>query len=254
MKLTILGTGSFLSNLNHYGPGYLLEIGDKRILIDAGNGTQIQLLKLGIDIQDIDYIFITHFHADHTGDLISLLVRNKLFLLNNDLKGKDIEVYGPRGISKFVKNLFNIYGHLGVYEKSKVKTTEINNKIDFDNFNVIPFSVEHLGLNAYSYRFESEGETVVFSGDTVQCQGINNAAKNADVFIVDASTPTNKAQSEAHITTKEIAMLCQKSKVKTVILSHLLPAAFEKDLESEIKKYFKGKVIKGKDLMEISNF
>ena len=62
MKITILGSGSFIRDLDHFGPGYLLEIGGKKVLVDAGPGVVIQLLKLGLKITDLDYIFISHFH------------------------------------------------------------------------------------------------------------------------------------------------------------------------------------------------
>lgn len=54
----------------------LLEIEDKAILFDTGNGAeQSQLIPLleekGLTTDDIDYIFITHLHGDHIGGLIS---------------------------------------------------------------------------------------------------------------------------------------------------------------------------------------
>ena len=61
MKITILGSGSFVNSLEHFGPGYLLEIDGKKILVDAGSGTTIQLLKMDIKVLDLNYIFITHF-------------------------------------------------------------------------------------------------------------------------------------------------------------------------------------------------
>jgi len=71
MKITILGTGTFYVNNKQSGPAYLLEADGKKILIDCGPGTLMRLSDIGLTPDDIDYVFISHFHADHTSDLFA---------------------------------------------------------------------------------------------------------------------------------------------------------------------------------------
>lgn len=72
MKVTILGTGTFFISSKRSGPSYLLEAYGKKILIDCGPGALLRLSEMSIRLEELDYIFISHFHADHTSDLFAL--------------------------------------------------------------------------------------------------------------------------------------------------------------------------------------
>lgn len=251
MKITLLGTGSFVSDLEHMGPGYLLETGGKKILVDAGCGVQIQLLKLGIGIADLDYIFITHFHADHTCDLYSMLMRR--FMLGA-FYGKDLNplyICGPKGMAKFVRDIGRVH-QLDYFDNfKKLIYKELGNMEEWalDGFSVRAFEVDHIDSDCVAYRFEVDGKTVVFSGDTTKCEGILNATKGADILIADTSL--SKEMKGPHLNTLDIGEISEKGNVKKVILSHLLPHSYDKDLVAEVKENFDGEVILGKDLMEI---
>ena len=54
---------------------FLLETGDKRILFDTGMGSSDSRLMpglsaAGVSPEDIDYIYLTHFHGDHIGGML----------------------------------------------------------------------------------------------------------------------------------------------------------------------------------------
>lgn len=252
MKLTILGSGSFVSNLEHWGPGYLLEIGKKKILIDAGSGVQIQLLKLGIQLKDLDYIFITHFHNDHTSDLFSINFRYRFLkkYIKPELKKKLI-IFGPKDMEKFLEKLHNTYGLKEIYKVKAVIGRNISKNMKFPGFTVKSFQVEHMkGVECYAYRFKAEGKIITFSGDTVKCSGIEKACKNADLLIADSSISKNQ-KNPFHWDTYEIGKVCTKQNVKKVILTHLLPQGLKYDLVSEVKEKFNGEVVLAKDLMKL---
>lgn len=72
MILTFLGAAHEVTGSCHY-----LEIGDKKVLVDCGmeQGKDIYVnQELPVDAGDIDYIFITHAHIDHSG-LVPLMVK-----------------------------------------------------------------------------------------------------------------------------------------------------------------------------------
>ena len=73
MKLTVLGSGTCVPRLDRATPGYFLEVDGKNILIDCSVMALQQMLKAGIDYQDIDIIAINHFHPDHVAGLPALL-------------------------------------------------------------------------------------------------------------------------------------------------------------------------------------
>jgi len=62
-----------------WGFAALVEYGGKRILFDTGNNARIfehNVKALGIDLRNIDFVVISHRHADHTSGLTYLLTVN----------------------------------------------------------------------------------------------------------------------------------------------------------------------------------
>jgi len=251
MKVTILGSGSFFIDKAHSAPAYLIEIEKSKILFDCGPGTQVQLAKLGVDPLDIEYIFISHFHNDHTSDLLSFLMRAYIFeefyegtLVNT------IKIIGPKGIHDFVRALANLQGHKGVVNFEKLEFIEYRENLDFEGFSVKPFRVEHLGMDAFALRLNAQGKVMVYSGDATLSEGIIKAIDKADLFITDCATPKDMMPT-AHLGTTQVAGLCRDNGVKKVILSHQVPPGYNVDMVSEVKEVWNGDVILAEDLMEI---
>ena len=149
MKVTVLGSGNFIPNLKRNAPGYLLEFNEKKILVDCGSGILLQLEKIRNQLyQELDYIFITHTHIDHVSDLDALLHVLKW----NKGRTKELVFIGPKGFELFYET------HLApVVETSnefKITIKEIENKLNFDGFNVESIKTKHTeNTNSIAYKF-----------------------------------------------------------------------------------------------------
>ncbi|WP_267740326.1 ribonuclease Z [Myroides injenensis] len=97
MKLTILGCYAATPRSMTNPTSQVLEIGGQMFLIDAGEGTQVQLRRKKIKFQRINHIFISHLHGDHFYGLIGLI--STFMLLNRQA---DLHVYGPKGIKEVI--------------------------------------------------------------------------------------------------------------------------------------------------------
>ena len=84
MDLIILGAGTGIPLTNFSSPSIAMKIKDRCTLFDIGPGTLHRLAKTGMSLASIDNVFITHFHPDHTADLIHLFfaTRNPDILKN----------------------------------------------------------------------------------------------------------------------------------------------------------------------------
>jgi len=113
-----------------WGFSALVEIEERRILFDTGADGDILLSnmeKLKINPQDIEDIFISHLHWDHTGGLSSFLqLNNKVKLwvpsyLSEEKSAKEvIEVKSP---TKLYKGVYST-GELDGIEQSLCVETE----------------------------------------------------------------------------------------------------------------------------------
>ena len=74
MELTLLGTGTPNPSPQRAGPSNHLRIGGESVLVDTGTGCVRRMVEMGEDTTDLDYIFITHMHSDHTIDLAHVLL------------------------------------------------------------------------------------------------------------------------------------------------------------------------------------
>tara|TARA_B100002019_G_scaffold86038_1_gene74538 strand:- start:2485 stop:3387 length:903 start_codon:yes stop_codon:yes gene_type:complete len=97
MKLTILGCYSASPRNNFHTTSQILEIGGDLILIDCGEGTQMQLRKMKIKFSRIKNIFISHLHGDHFFGLIGLISTLRLYGRSNDLN-----LFGPKGLKEII--------------------------------------------------------------------------------------------------------------------------------------------------------
>jgi len=169
-------------------------------VVDAGPGVTRRLTRAGVSIRDIDNIFITHAHDDHTGGLGELLTVQ--YNLN---RTKAVNIYGPPGTETLVKVLMQaltvsseirisdgtrvvpmtkmFFGHdkgTGViYQDANVKVTAAENT----HFNFPQGTPAYGKYKSYAYRFEAPDRVVVFTGDTGPSAAVTELAKGADMLV-----------------------------------------------------------------------
>jgi ribonuclease Z len=75
----------------------LIEIQNHFILIDAGEGTQLQLMRYQQPYHKINHIFISHLHGDHYLGLIGLL-----FTMHLQRRSNDLHLYSQHGLDEII--------------------------------------------------------------------------------------------------------------------------------------------------------
>lgn len=95
--LTILGSNSATPVYNRHQTAQVLQVENEFILIDCGEGTQMQISRYRIKLNKINYIFISHLHGDHYLGLVGLLSTMHLFG-----RSKELFLFGPPGLSEII--------------------------------------------------------------------------------------------------------------------------------------------------------
>jgi len=252
MKIILLGTGTTLPNRYRNAAGLIVQINehlnDHFLLFDCGNGILRQIERANLDFMQIRDIFISHIHADHINDLPVLLQAN-LMLQNSEL----IKIYGPSTIKKKIEVwLTEIYPSLDVL-LNQLEIQEISGGfvIENPNWKVQCIPVRHGTIEAYGFKIIAE-KTIVYSGDTGYCEELIQAAHDADVLIHECPHPTSLG-SEGHTTPLELGLIAQQANIPKLVLTHFNPDCFgrEQEMLSDIRRNFGGKIIFGKDLLNI---
>lgn len=94
----ILGCGSALPTRKHLPSAQVVNLRDKLLLLDCGEGTQLAWRSTGLNWQHISHIFLTHAHGDHVFGLPGLL--STMGLLG---RTSPLFVHGPSNLLNFIK-------------------------------------------------------------------------------------------------------------------------------------------------------
>lgn len=96
-SVTILGSSGALPALGRYPTSQYIQIGKHHFLVDAGEGTQVQLARYGGNLHRIEAIFISHLHGDHYLGLMGLL-----FSMHLNKRQNDLHLYAFKGLHEII--------------------------------------------------------------------------------------------------------------------------------------------------------
>ena len=217
MKIVFLGTNGWYTTPTGNTQCILLDSKDYYVVLDAGNG--IYKLDKYIKEDKPIFLFVSHFHIDHVSGFHTLAKFNF---------SQGLNVCVAKGRKKDFDTLVNPPYTIGIKDKPEnigklhydVRVHELT-----ENKNNLPFPVSCIELfhayRGHGYRFELEGKTIAYSGDTGICDNSLRLAKNADVLIHECSYETApKGNKWGHVDPILASNLAKKANVKKLILTH----------------------------------
>ena len=233
MKLTIVGCSGSFPGPQSPASCYLLsaewEGRTWRILLDLGNGS-LGALQRYMDLREIDAVFLSHLHPDHCMDLCGLHVA-----VHWDPSGwglPRIPVWGPAATADRMASAYGLDPDPGMHEDFDFRSWEDRSAVSLGPFTITPYRVLHPIEEAYALRVEvteadAGGETrphiLTYSGDTDACDGLVDAAKDADVFLCEAAFHEGRddAITGVHLTGKRAGDVATRASAKRLLLTHL---------------------------------
>lgn len=144
MILTFLGTAASVPTRDRSLPSIVFNVNGDLILMDVGEGTQRQMLYVGLSPQKVMKILITHMHGDHILGLPGLI--RTMAMLG---RSQQLEIFGPRGISAYV-NLTIEPALMGSDFELRVYEVSPGVIIETKDYTVEAVPVNH-GIEAYGY-------------------------------------------------------------------------------------------------------
>jgi ribonuclease BN (tRNA processing enzyme) len=252
ITVTILGSGTCVPSLQRSSCSVLMRIGANRLLFDSGPGTLRRLLEAGTTIFDLNYVFYSHFHPDHTAELVPLIFATKYPDANR--RQSPLTITAGRGLSDFFAKLKAVYGKWIELAPGLLDFVELDNRsrdsINLRGFTVESTPVEH-NPESIAYRITStDGSTVVYSGDTDYSENLIELAKGADLLICESAQP-DSLQVKGHLTPSLAGETATRAGVRKLVLTHFYPDCEGVDLAQECRRTYNGPLILAEDLMQI---
>ena len=221
-ELTVLGSGSAMPVPERVQAGYLLDDGDRSLLVDCGSGVLQRLAATETGYEGVSTVLLTHHHLDHVAALLPLLKARWL-------AGEDhLEVVGPTGTKSLVDGLLGVHDYLDGRVDLAVREVSASRPFAAAGFDVAARGTRH-SMEGLAYRFSPPSADVdpadgplTLSGDTEAFAGMASFADGSDVLVHDCSFPDGTSVSN-HPNPTELGASLAGVDIETLILSHLYP-------------------------------
>jgi ribonuclease BN (tRNA processing enzyme) len=264
--VVLLGTGTPRPDPEASGPATAIVVGQRVFLVDAGPGVERRLAAAHLPIDGVTALFVTHLHSDHTLGYPDLIFTSWVMG-----RTKPLAAYGPHGLRAMTDHILAAWAEdIDVRTNGLEKRTQGGYRVDVHEISpgvvydsagvrVTAFAVEHgTWREAYGYRFDTPGRSVVISGDTKPSENLVRAAAGADVLVHEVypaarmaaeSPPWPTYMREFHTSDVELGQLAARIRPKLLILSHIIRrGATDEELLAGVRKSFDGRVVVGHDL------
>jgi ribonuclease BN (tRNA processing enzyme) len=267
--VVMLGTGTPRPTPDVWGPASAVVVGGRVFLVDAGVGVERRLAAAGLPTDGVTAAFITHLHSDHVLGLPDLIFTSWVVG-----RTRPFPVYGPHGLAQMTQHFYEAFSEdirirtEGLEHESRdgyrINVREIRPGVVYDSggVRVTAFLVNHgEWREAYGYRFDSPGRSIVFSGDTRPSEELVRMATEVDVLIHEVQ-PSDSTQHPGrrsamewaryvrayHTTALQLGELAAQARPKLLIVYHNGRRVTDDRILADIRRSFSGPVTIAADL------
>lgn len=220
MKLTVIGCSDAFGSGGRLQTSFHVAHQGGEFLIDCGATTLLGLERESFDPNRISAIFVTHLHGDHFSGLVWWLIH----ALHVARRSEPLTITGPRGIeARFMTAAEALFpGSTETKRRFDMRFVEYTERapLQVGPVCVTAYEVSHpSGAPPYALRFEADGKTLAFSGDTEWTESLIPAASGADLFIAECYAFDTEAGY--HMNWRIIEKNFERLGAKRILLTHM---------------------------------
>ncbi|MGB3643413.1 MAG: MBL fold metallo-hydrolase [Mesorhizobium sp.] len=190
-------------------------------LIDCGASSLIALKRSRVDLNAIDTILATHFHADHFAGLPFFMLDAQFF----SRRTTALTVAGPVGVEEHYRCLSEAMfpGSSATVARFPLRFVELKPGANrqLGRLNVDAFEVNHGGIGGpfLGYRIEIGDRTIAYTGDTEWTDTLIDLGRDADLLIAEAYFFDKKVPLHLDYTT--LAENLGRMQSRKIVLTHM---------------------------------
>ena len=261
MKIIMLGTGNAVSK-KYYNTCFIIDNDGQYMLVDGGGGNQLLSLfdKVGININSIKDVFVTHKHLDHLFGIIWLL-RMVCQAMNRGQYNGNLNIYTCKEVAELIK-------YIGTNLIRKKDAPLIGNRVVFhevfdgEKIDIIGkqftfFNIHSKKDTQFGFRLElGDDKSLVCCGDEPYNDSIFKYINGCtwlmhEAFCLDSQANIFNPYEKSHSTVKDACTAAENLGVQNLILYHTEDKTFgsrKRLYYEEGKEYFSGKLYIPDDL------
>jgi ribonuclease BN (tRNA processing enzyme) len=222
MRLTILGRSPASPNPGEACAGYLVEGDGSRVLIDIGPGVVAQLVNRHHP-DDLDAVVVSHMHADHMLDLVTL---RYVYPWRSLPAEQRLRVVMPPGSADQMLDLARGVGNARHFEDCfRLSEHDGSSAFACGNLSLAPIETQHY-IPCWGFRIESGGRRLAYTADTAPCAGLSDLADRADLLLSEATLRSLDEDAVApeprgHLLPAEAGIAARDGGARRLMLTHL---------------------------------
>jgi ribonuclease BN (tRNA processing enzyme) len=220
VSVRVLGCGDSFGSGGRHHTCFFFDTPDSKLLIDFGASALIAMHRAGLDPSLVDAVVLSHLHGDHFGGL-PFLILDAAFI---SCRSRPLIVAGPPGTEKRLRETTDAM-FPGIWTTPRRCTLQFIELEDGRTTTVAgaavtPYRVIHdSGAPAFALRVASGGRTVAYSGDTAWTDRLIDAARDADLFLCEASSYEKPIPN--HLTYHTVAANRDRFGARRLVLTHM---------------------------------
>ena len=246
VNVTIVGTGTASLRLRRRQSCVVVETGAETLVFDLGFRAVRGMRRFGIHPSRVDRVFFTHFHGDHTVDVVPFLLWRRLGArdIGRTSPSRPFSMSGPEPFLRF-------WGSWGrwLLEGSPAEISELprghGGPLELPGCGLTWAPSEHRP-ESIAYRLDSDRGSFVYTGDTGYAESVVELARGAHMMLIDCTFPDDRP-FPGHLTPTGVARIASEADVGRVILTHISPQAERLDLVSAVASRYAGEVVVAED-------
>jgi ribonuclease BN (tRNA processing enzyme) len=245
VAVQVLGSGGPIADDARASSSYLVWVdGKSRVMIDTGGGSFLRFGEAHADFRDLDFMGLSHFHADHSADFAALMKSG-----NFAKRQRSLTVAGPGGSSRFpgldnyltsiLDSSQGAYAYLSGYLDGtgglpKLNAIEVDDSVspernllqgENDDIAIHAMHVPHGIVPAIAFRVEVRGESVVFASDqNGSNEEFTDFAKDATLLVMHMPIPEGAGDGarQLHAIPSRIGEIAATADARSLLLSHFM--------------------------------
>lgn len=218
--------------------GYLLRAGDTQVLVDCGYGSTSNLHRV-TRVEDLAAIVLTHAHPDHCVDLIGIY-----YALRFQPGGEQtIEVHAPAGTAEALAGLLSGDSQQDFENICRFHDVSGGDRIEIGDLSLDFYWSVH-SVPTVSVRASHEQSVVTYSADSAGGSSLVDAARDADLFICEATWPDegDDYPPDVHLSPQGAAEVAAEAGARRLVLTHLWPSTDRAEVRGRAESAYDGPV------------
>ena len=227
----------------------MIQDGDLAVAFDFGTGAFANMRRYA-DYDRLDAVVVSHMHAEHFLDLIPLRYALRY---GAKRRANRLPLWLPPGGMAMLRSMTNAFANEGTGDFLE----DVFDMREFDPAATLPmgngtlrFATTTHYITSYAVRYQRNGSSVTYSGDTAPDDRVIELARGTDLFVCEATLlahESERGELRGHSSAAEAGGMAAAAKAGRLVLTHYAQDATDADLTVSARAKYGGDIVVADD-------